>query len=154
MREFIDGNGRVWSVKLDISAAKRIEQIAKFKIFDPENSDVLMRLMTDRILVADVLYAMIHPQAVSKGVTAEDFGSSLYGKPMGDARQAVVDELADFSEEPTRSIIQKQIKTLSALETEIQKQGATELEKIKIETMVRVAIDKISGRTSTDSQAQ
>lgn len=50
-----------------------------------------------------------------------------------------------------KGMIEKQIVAFSALETEIRKQGLTELEKINIETMVRESLDKMLGRTSTVS---
>lgn len=102
MRKFYDTEGRAWELSINVSSAKRIKSLAGVDVVDVTNqeNDALQRLATDEILLCDVVYATIKPQADSIGVTDEQFGESMSGDSLGKAAEALMEEIADFSRSP------------------------------------------------------
>lgn len=98
MHEFTDKDGHKWAVDLNVATMKRIRDLAKLDLANPETGDppAIVRLDTDIILLVDVLCASILPDLERAGVSDEDFGRRLGGRAIADARAALFAELRAF----------------------------------------------------------
>ena len=98
MRTFADNAGRTWTITLTIDAAKRVKCLLDVNLLELEAGDppLLTRLGTDVILLCDVIYALVKPQADGVGLTDEQFGAALGGEAILAAQTAFYEELVDF----------------------------------------------------------
>src|SRR6056297_3020987 len=105
MKNFTDSAGRSWSIQLNIAAAKRVRDLLGVDILAPEagHPPLMTRLGTDEILLCDLIYCLVKPQADSQNVTDEQFGSALGGDAILAAQQALYEEMCDFFRSRGRS---------------------------------------------------
>jgi len=98
MRTFADSAGRQWKVELTLGAAKRIQALTGVNLLELDRGDppLLTRLGLDVMLLCDVIFAVLEPQAEAAGVSDEQFGEALGGEAILAARTAFFEELADF----------------------------------------------------------
>ncbi len=98
MKTFTDNAGRVWTLSLTIDCAKRVRDLLDINLLEPEAGEppLLTRLGTDEILLCDVLFAMVKPQADSLNITSEQFCQALGATAVLAAQNAFYDELVDF----------------------------------------------------------
>jgi len=98
MKAFTDNAGKTWSIAMTIDSVKRVRDLLSVNLVEPEAGEppLLTRLGTDEILLCDVVYCLIKPQADTLGVTDEDFGRALGGDAILAAQTALYEELVDF----------------------------------------------------------
>jgi hypothetical protein len=98
MHAFSDTTGRQWDLSLTIGAAKRVKGLLNVDLLDLAggNPPLITRLHTDAMLLVDVIFALLKPQADAAGITAEQFGEALGGDAAWNAYQAFAAELEDF----------------------------------------------------------
>lgn len=111
MPSFKDRAGRSWLVELDVSTVRRVRQktedgIDLLAVFD-NDGELLNRLYSDPILLAEVLWAICQPQIDDKQITDEEFGRGLAGEAIADATTALLEALADFFPGPKRTALLK-----------------------------------------------
>jgi hypothetical protein len=99
MRTFKDGSGRTWTLAINVDAIKRVRGLIGvnlLEIIDGREGKLLERLMTDPVLLVDVVFAVCKPEADKAGVSNEDFGRSMAGDAIELATTALLEELVDF----------------------------------------------------------
>lgn len=98
MKTFKDNNGKKWDISLTFDSAKRVRDLLGINLLAPEDGDppLLTRLGTDELLLCDVIYCLIKPQADEAGITDEMFGRALGPDAILSAVDAFYDELIDF----------------------------------------------------------
>jgi len=62
MHTFKDTEGREWQLKLNITAVKRVRDLAGVDLMDTAGGETLARLAQDPIALVDTLYAICKPQ--------------------------------------------------------------------------------------------
>lgn len=147
MRTFTDSAGRAWNLELTISAAKRIKSLCSVDLTDLQAGEppLLFRLEKDVVLLMDVIFALVKPQADAQGVSDEQFGQAMNGPAAGAAADAFWQELTDFFR-LARPVLAELI------------ESGRELDKARIETLrvsKTVALEKIKtlGKSSTSLPA-
>jgi len=114
MTSFRDSAGRTWQVSLTIEALKRVKALLQLDLTEPLLGEppLMTRLATDVVLLCDVLFVLIKPQADAAGVSDEVFGASLGGEAILAAQEAFTQEWLDFFQNLRRThlatAIQKQ----------------------------------------------
>ncbi len=98
MRTFTDTAGRTWTLALTIDAAKRVKSVLDVNLLELEAGDppLLTRLGTDVILLCDVIFALVKPQADAAGMSDQEFAAALGGDVVLAAQTAFYEELVDF----------------------------------------------------------
>ena len=147
MKVFTDNAGKTWSVCMTIDSVKRVRDLLGVNLVEPEAGEppLLTRLGTDEILLCDVVFCLIKPQADTLGVTDEDFGRALGGDAILAAQTALYEELIDFFLKRGRP---DRANAVAAQKKMIEM--AIERVKIKLEAMNPEAeLDKILGNSST-----
>ena len=98
MKNFTDTAGREWALSLTIDSVKRVRALLDVNLLELEAGDpsLLTKLGTDVILLCDVIFVLVKPQADKAGVTDEQFGAALGGDVILAAQAAFYDEIIDF----------------------------------------------------------
>ena len=101
MKTFTDSAGRTWTINITVDAIKRVKDLVGVNLADVTEGDppLLTRLETDLVLLCDVIYALIKPQAdqhPSGGISDEQFGQALGGDAILAAHDAFWGALSDF----------------------------------------------------------
>ena len=108
-------NPNKWELKLDINTIRRVDIATKFRLdqavlISPDggiDDSGLRQLSCDVLLLVDVLWTMIEPQAERKGVSAEAFAAGLGGDAIGAACEALLEAIIDFFPSAQRRIVLK-----------------------------------------------
>lgn len=105
MKTFTDNAGRTWTISLTIDSAKRVRDLMSINLLEPEAGEppLLTRLGTDEILLCDVLYCLIKPQADTLNISSEQFGQALGGDVILAAQTAFYEEIIDFFQKRGRT---------------------------------------------------
>ena len=115
MKSFTDNTGRTWTLAVNVGTIKRVRALCDVNLANiitidsgtTPKVDLLERLGSDPVLLVDVLYAAIKPEADAKGVTDEDFGRAMAGDAIEMATTALLDEIIDFFPETKRRVFRK-----------------------------------------------
>jgi len=98
MRTFKDSAGRAWNLAITVDAIKRVMGSVGVNLSELHAGDppLIVRLEADAILLFDVIFQLVAPQAASVGVSAEQFATSIDAQSVGPVVTAFWEELADF----------------------------------------------------------
>lgn len=107
MAKFNDKSGGEWAVGITVGALRRVLNatgIDLMKLFEPDEpnergddpSAELRKLLLRPVVIADVVFAVVEPEAKQRGVDAEAFGELLEGKALADATDALMSALEVF----------------------------------------------------------
>lgn len=107
MRNFIDSSGRVWVVDINVATVKRVKTLAQVNLLEVVQGELIERLSTDPVLLADVLCAVCQPQALREQISDEAFGQALAGDVIDRATTALLEGLIEFFPEPRRRLLEK-----------------------------------------------
>lgn len=77
MAAFTDNQQRHWPVRIDVNALRRVKDLAGVNLAtDVFGETLLPQLANDPLLLANVLYAIIKPDADQRGISDEQFGQA------------------------------------------------------------------------------
>mgnify|MGYP007059391883 FL=1 len=117
--QFTDGNGRAWTFRFTFLDVKRIRHetgVDIMSLWQPDSEDAA-ELAQDPILLVDVLWCALEPQAKAAGVTPEDFGAGLVGDPIADAYHALIEGAIDFfPDQGRRELLRATRRRLAAMD--------------------------------------
>ena len=88
MHTFNDTLGRTWTVTINVDAIRRVRALLDINLLDAIEGKLLERLVTDPVLLCDILFALVQPEAQAKNISDEDFGKSLGGDVLDHATSA------------------------------------------------------------------
>ncbi len=101
MKNFKDNTGNEWTVEINVAALKRIRSLTGTDLLEViSGGDLLERLMRDPVLLCDIIYALVKPQADEKRISDEAFGAAMAGDAIDAATAALLDELVAFCPSP------------------------------------------------------
>ena len=149
MKTFTDTAGRTWTVALTIDAAKRVKSLLDVNLLELEAGDppLLTRLGTDVILLCDVIFALVKPQADAAGVSDEQFAAALGGDVVLAAQTAFYGELVDFFRKLGRGDLAKAVDAQRRMIDLAVARIETRLDKLDLEA----AVESTLGEPSTSS---
>jgi len=149
MKTFTDTAGRTWTVALTIDAAKRVKSLLDVNLLELEAGDppLLTRLGTDVILLCDVIFALVKPQADAAGVSDEQFAAALGGDVVLAAQTAFYGELVDFFRKLGRGDLAKAVDAQRRMIDLAVARIETRLDKLDLEA----AVESTLGEPSTNS---
>ena len=111
MKSFTDTESREWTLSLTIDSVKRVRALLDVNLLELEagNPPLLTRLGTNVILLCDVIFVLVKPQADAAGVTDEQFGAAMGGDAILAAQAAFYDEIIDFFRRLSRGDLVKAV---------------------------------------------
>ena len=149
MKTFTDNAGRTWTVCINVSAVKRVRDLLGVDLAgagDSEANPLLAQLLADPVLLCDVAYCLVKPQADERGVSDEEFGSALGGDSIGAVRKAVLEELVNFSpSQRARQVAAKQLEKLEKLQAMALEHVEKQLDGPGIEQAMQRALEGLGG---------
>src|SRR5690606_35191593 len=98
-------------------AVKRVRSLLNVDLLAATDGALIERLVSDPILLCDVLYVLCKPQADEQGVTDEEYGRAMGGTAIDDGTTALLEELVDFFPQAKRRVLAKALVKLRHLET-------------------------------------
>lgn len=164
MKTFTDNTGRAWTIAINVDAVKRVKALAKVDLLEAVEGKLIERLVSDPVLLCDVVYCLCKPQADQLGVSDEDFGRAMAGDAIEQATAAMLEELVDFFPSRRRALLTKAVgkfkklqeTVISAAETRldsgmIEKLMARELAEMEAEMAAMLSAPKVPGGQSGSS---
>ena len=140
MHTFADTQGRTWTVTINVDVIRRVRSLLNINLLEAIEGRLLERLITDPVLLCDILFVVIQPEAIAKVVSDEDFGRSLGGDVLDLATTALLEELVDFFPSAKRTVFRKALIKLKQLETLAIETATQRLESSELEQRMRAAI--------------
>lgn len=121
MRAFKDSEGREWKVSITVGAIQAVlSRLPDVNLANADSGDppLITRLATDMLLLADVVYAIVEPQAEKIGISQAAFAASLTDDAFIAMHNAFFGELSDFFRKTGRghlaAVIEKQQEVVTA----------------------------------------
>ena len=153
MKTFTDTLGRSWTVTINVDAVRRVRSLLDINLLDVVEGPLLERLVTDPVLLCDILFALCQPEAQSKNVSDEDFGRALGGDVLDGATTALLEERVDFFPSAKRAVFRKALEKLKKLERLALETATKRLESDELEQKMLDALGVTPGDSSGNSQA-
>ena len=155
MKTFKDNAGRTWTVTVDVTAVKRVRSLLDVNLLEVLDGRLIERLAGDPVLLCDVLYALVKPEADAQKVSDEDFGRAMAGDAVEHATTALLEELVDFFPLGKRRLLQKALGKLKsweakALDVAEKRLESPELDE-KLEAALRTAGSAMTAGSSSGS---
>lgn len=98
MTRFTDLRGRVWTLELNVTALRRVRDLAQVNLLD---FAAVGQLLTDPVAFCDVVYCLCQGQAEAAGVSDVQFGEGLAGDALLAAFTAFQEECGNFCPRPS-----------------------------------------------------
>jgi len=156
MRTFTDSAGRAWQLAITVDAVRRVRDVVGVnlaRLIEPREAGGSLPLLTDLeddlLLLVDVIYALVKPQADAQGVSDADFGRALGGEAIAGAHEAFWRELADFFRNLKRSAPARAIEKQLALVEAAMAAAERKIEALDVEKIV----EQMDGGSSSSAPA-
>ena len=148
MKTFCDNAGRTWTVQVNVDAIKRVRDLAKVNLLEVVEGKLLERLISDPVLLCDVIYCVCQPEADTKGISDADFGRAMAGDAIDGATTALLEELVDFFPQGKRRVLSKALAKLKHLETAALAVVETRLESPELEKRMAAQLAQLAAPPS------
>ncbi len=145
MKTFKDNAGRTWTVGIDVAAIKRVRSLVDVDLMSAVEGKLLERLVSDPVLLCDVIYCVCKPEADSKGVSDEEFGRAMAGDAVDHATTALLEELVDFFPQARRRLLAKALAKLKNLEARALEVAEMKLDSPELEAEMEAALARHPG---------
>jgi len=143
MKTFADNAGRNWTVQINVDAIKRVRDLVSVNLLEVVEGKLLDRLISDPVLLCDVIYAVCKPEADTKTVSDVDFGRAMAGDAIDAATTALLEDLVDFFPQGRRKVLAKALNKLKALETAALKAVDARLDSPELERRMEKELQRL-----------
>lgn len=135
MSVFATTDGRKWTVAVNLGTVKRVREATGVDILAlVSDQRAISEAFSDNIRLAEVIASVIKPELAAAGVTDDQFFSVIDGAVIESATEALLAEVANFFQEPRRTILVKAMEKVRVAVKEQNARGAAEALKA-LETM-------------------
>jgi len=128
MRNFTDSTGRSWTIAINVNAIKRVRALVQVDLLEAADGRLIEKLVSDPVLLCDVIYALCKEQADAAGIDDEAFGRAMAGDAIDAAVTALLEELVDFFPLARRRVLGKALAKLRQLEATAMTTAETQLD--------------------------
>lgn len=149
MKTFTDNAGRTWTIAVNVDAMKRVKGLLGVDLMEAVEGKLLERLSGDPVLLCDVVYALVKPQADQASVSDEDFGRSMAGDAIDLATAAFLEELVDFFPSRRRSLLKKAVAKLASRQEIVPTAAEQKFDSDSLDRQVRQAVTQALLATSS-----
>ena len=155
MKTFNDLTGRVWTISVNVDALKRVRSLLSVNLMEVIEGKLLEQLISDPVLLCDIIYVLCKPEADAQEVSDEEFGRSMAGDAIELATTALLEELAEFFPLEKRRLLQKALTKLKTLETKALEMANLRLDSPELEAEMEAALNAVgnsSGKPPESSE--
>jgi len=115
-------SGEQFVIEISMATVKRVRQLLGVNVLDIlGTSDELGGYITDDVKTVDVLCAICRPQLERRGMSDEDFGRGFDQEALVNATNTLMDEVADFFQEPRKGLVKQAIAKARAIAAEMER---------------------------------
>ena len=112
---FTDNQERTWSLSVNVNTLRRVKALCGVMLTDlvvlepgkKPTMELLERLANDPVLLVDVIYAAIKPEADARGISDESFGAAMVGDVLETAVTALLEEVIAFFPSAKRMVLKR-----------------------------------------------
>lgn len=154
MAKFKDASGKEWAVVVTVATLKRVKALLDVDLMEvvDEKSTLLERLADDPVVLCNVLYAVMKPEADRRGVNDEAFGESLFGDALNDATRAFLESLSDFFRSPTtRTALKAVTSKIYEVEARMHDLLAAKIKSGELDKIVNAALESAQATVGESS---
>jgi hypothetical protein len=148
MKCFTDSASRRHTITINVFAIKRCRALLGVDLYGLVSGgfESLGKLLSDPVMLVDVLFVLCEPDKNNPPVSDEDFGRAMGGDVLEQAAQAFMEELSDFFPEPQRAGLKKLIQKTRQMEQALATHNSLILDEIDVEQMAAIEIAKAKAR--------
>lgn len=144
MKTFTDNAERSWNVEINVAAVKRVRDLAGVDLLEIVEGKLIQKLISDPILLCDIIYVVCKPQADERSISDEDFGRAMAGDAIEHATSALLEELVSFCPSPRDrknlgQVLQKTNRVMDKARDYVEQK----LETIEIDQVVEAAVRQV-----------
>ena len=140
MRTFVDNAGRTWTIVINVDAVRRVRALLKVNLLQAVEGKLIEQLVSDPVLLCDILFCLCQPEADPRGVTDEDFGRAMGGDAIDRATTAFLEELVDFFPFAKRRVLTKALAKLRKLEALALDHAEKRIDSLEAETQLQALL--------------
>jgi hypothetical protein len=149
MKTFCDNAGRTWTVQVNVDAIKRVRDLAQVNLLEVVEGKLLERLISDPVLLCDVIYSLCKPETDAKSVSDVDFGKAMGGDAIDGGTTALLEELVDFFPQAKRRVLAKALAKLRKLETAALAAVETRLDSPELERQMAARLAQLESSSGS-----
>lgn len=149
MKTFQDNAGRTWTVTVNVDGLKRARSLLGVNLLEVVEGGLLERLISDPVLLCDVVYVLCKPETDAKGVSDQEFGRAMAGDAIEHATTALLEELVAFFPFARRSLLQKALGKLRELEARALEVAGKRLESPELEAEMTALLNGPGGSSGS-----
>ena len=153
MKTFKDNAGRSWTITVNVDAIKRVRSLLDVNLMEAVEGKLLEQLVTDPVLLCDIIYVLCKPKADAQQISDEDFGRAMAGDAVEHATTALLEELVEFFPLPKRRLLTKALEKLKTLEAKALEVAEKRLDSPELEAEMEAALKEL-GASSGSLQEQ
>jgi hypothetical protein len=154
MKTFQDNAGRTWTLSVNIATVRRVRDILGVDLLDIDEGDLFTKLADNPILLGDILFVLIKPEAEKLGISDEDFGYAMGGDAFEAASDALMVDLIDFFPTPKRNLLKKVLQKAKVYQDKLGKQADAQIEAGELDKIFEKIIQGDGGNSSTNVLGQ
>lgn len=143
MKTFTDNTGRTWSIAINVGAVKRVRSGLDVNLLDAVEGKLIERLVSDPVLLCDVIFVLCQQEAEARGITDEQFGQAMAGDAIDSATSALLEELVDFFPSGKRQVLTKALAKLKAFEAKAIELASKRLDDPALEQQLNQALEQL-----------
>jgi len=142
MQSFKDTKDRPWEITINVSAIKRVRDVLHVDLLQVLDGGLVEKLSTDPVLLCDVIFVLIKPQADAKNVSDEEFGAALGGDAIDEATTALLEELVNFSRRSKREALRRLLQKINQLDEKASERVIAEIDSGRLDRMLEAELDR------------
>ncbi len=149
MKTFKDNQGREWSISVDVSAIKRVKSLLDVNLLEIVDGKLLELLVSDPVMLCDIIYCLVKPEADEKEVSDEDFGRAMGGDAIDHATAALLGELVGFFPKGKRQVLGKAVQKLKTFEARAVEVAEKRLDSPELEAEFEAALGSLGSSSGS-----
>ena len=142
MKTFADNAGRTWTVAINVECIKRVKTLLSVNLLDAIEGKLIEQLVSDPVLLCDVIYAVCKPEADTKEVSDEEFGRAMAGDAIDHATTALLEELVDFFPSGKRQVLAKALAKLKTFQTKAVETASRRLDDPRLDQQLEALLQE------------
>ena len=143
MKTFTDNAGRSWDISVTVDAVKRVRSLLDVDLMEAAAGKLIQQLADSPVLLCDVIYCIVKPQADERNISDEEFGRAMAGDAIDQATSAFLEDLVNFFPSRKREMLQKVLVKLQNLEAIAAEVVNKRLDSPELETQMRAELESI-----------
>lgn len=142
MRTFNDNAGRTWTVAINVECIKRVKTLLSVNLLDAIEGKLIEQLVSDPILLCDVIFAICKPEADTKEISDEEFGRAMAGDAIDNATTALLEELVDFFPSGKRQVLAKALAKLKTFQSKVVETASKRLDDPRLDQQLEALLSE------------